>query len=279
YASEPENTYARSVILGAPATGKTMRALGGMTSHIWDIAISPGGDRLAACAQDGTLRTWAVPSGRHLAVGKLPGTALKCLSWSPDGRTIATGDFAFGVTTWDAATLRRTGHAALPIGERMHLGINQVAFTANSKRLISLTDDEFFVTWTLPGLQKVREFPSYPTAQFATDGRTLVHLSERPWKTGTDRSMAVWDLQTGRSRVMWPTVEPFALWRSIGHVVGVTDDNRIAVARVSDGKVLARGPKVPNPDGMVSAVAVSPDGRRIVAGNWNFGGIGMYEVR
>ena len=46
------------------ADGRVVQSLTGHTTVVHDLAWSPNGRHLAACAEDGTVRVWDVASGR-----------------------------------------------------------------------------------------------------------------------------------------------------------------------------------------------------------------------
>jgi WD40 repeat protein len=55
------------------------------------LAFSPDGARLVAGSDDYTLRLWDSGSGRSLSVRELD-TPVRALAFSPDGRTLYTGN-------------------------------------------------------------------------------------------------------------------------------------------------------------------------------------------
>jgi dipeptidyl aminopeptidase/acylaminoacyl peptidase len=83
----------------------------------WDLdpargsAFGPDGATLAAVGLDGEhskeLKLWDTASGRALAT--LPGADSHSVAYSPDGRTIATGDLSGGVQIWSVAELLDAG--------------------------------------------------------------------------------------------------------------------------------------------------------------------------
>src|SRR5262249_22775329 len=54
---------------------------------VYAVSFSHDSERLAAAAEDGTVRVWEVPSGRLLlTIGRPGDPAVKCIARSPDDR-------------------------------------------------------------------------------------------------------------------------------------------------------------------------------------------------
>ena len=81
------------------------KSLTGHTEHIWSLAFSPDGKRLASGSNDGTARLWDVQSGEQIGTFPLdePCT-LMAIAFSPCGNVIATGMFG-ELRLWCAKTL------------------------------------------------------------------------------------------------------------------------------------------------------------------------------
>lgn len=86
-----------------------------LTRHEWPVIVAPSADgstglklspdgRTLAVAYGRTVRMWDVPSGRQIAV--LIGHAFQVdtLAFSPDGRTLATGDDEGNLRLWNVVT-------------------------------------------------------------------------------------------------------------------------------------------------------------------------------
>ncbi len=55
-----------------PVTGEEPQLLFGHQAAVWTLAVSPGGDRIASAAVDGTIRLWAMPDMSRPALQTLP---------------------------------------------------------------------------------------------------------------------------------------------------------------------------------------------------------------
>ncbi len=81
----------RTVRVWDVRTGRLVRELSGFADVVNSVAYSPDGSRLAAAAADYTLRLWDCATGTLLGVTELD-TQVKVLCFSPDGRSLFTGN-------------------------------------------------------------------------------------------------------------------------------------------------------------------------------------------
>ena len=82
------------------ATGRLIYTYGGHSDVVRSVAWSPDSTRIASASSDGTVQVWDTTTGRHVyvytghTVGKQYGfITVGAVSWSPDGRFIASGDW------------------------------------------------------------------------------------------------------------------------------------------------------------------------------------------
>jgi RNA polymerase sigma factor (sigma-70 family) len=203
-----QSSYVRGIAFSAD--GKTLIA-GGEDSIIrfWDIAsgaerrklvipreLTTGFLGLALAADGKTLVTitgrptagclvvlWDAVTGeklRHFAIEDAMTFAL-----SPDGKTLATGEWTWTIRLWDLATGRQRHRLR---GHREH--VRAVAFAPDSKTLVSASGDRTMRLWDVASGTPRRHWPAEPglglAAAFTADGRTLV-------SAGAEGSALLWD--------------------------------------------------------------------------------------
>jgi WD40 repeat protein len=160
--------------------GKTLAVLGGRTTvllcdpptgkvrHSWPVrgpgyyggvdcfAISPDWKRLATGTQGGSIGWWDIGTQRRRRRSSLPGRwndrawefqrpAVKALSFSPDGKLLASGDNENSVRVWNAENgkevLKFDGHKD---------AVFCVVFSPDGKTLASLSHDQTALLWKVP---------------------------------------------------------------------------------------------------------------------------------
>ncbi len=108
---------------------RTLRAPG--LTEITRVALSRGGERIAACGTDADVRLFDGKTGAVAHVVDLAMTSF-ALDFSPDGRTLAVGSVDGRITLWDA----QTGGAKTEL-PRYPVGVGAVAFSPDGVRLAS----------------------------------------------------------------------------------------------------------------------------------------------
>jgi len=226
------------------------------------LAFSPDGGILASGILGG-VRLWEVTSHNELAKLKTPGSGALAISFSSDGKVLASGHADdYTVQLWDMvkhqwrATL--VGHKGL---------VDGVALSPDGKILASSSRDQTVKLWNVTTQQELatlegraKRFDSYPVVLFSPDGQLLA-------TAGQDNVVALWDVSRRRR-----------LATLKGHT-----DQIISVAFSPDGKLLASGSAdktiklwnvvtqqlatINGHSGDVLTVAFSPDGKLLASGS------------
>jgi WD40 repeat protein len=190
-----ENTHGSSPIISIwEVQSGEMTELGGCSGRLPVIAYSPGGKSLAAASNDTerSLQLWNLHTG-HRRVFKSEASGLLSLSFSPDGRVVATGD---GQLSHGAIRLWELDSGALRILGYCSRRITSVAFSPDGKYLASGSWDETVQLWNVQtGQTRIlgKNCSCINVVAYAPDGKHLAACS-------LDGRIRIWDVQTERSR-------------------------------------------------------------------------------
>jgi WD40 repeat protein len=241
------------------------QVLAPMKAHsnwVTSLAFRPGGTQLVSAGQDRTIVFWDVRSGRRVGEPVQSGAGrLRSLAFSPDGRVMYAASEDRTVRQWNLDDPGDRGAALGTVGGPAL----SVAVRPQGDLVASSSDDGTVVLWKVgASTSELRRPvlgapPSVSSAAFVADGREIA--TAQP-----NGSVRLWDVRTGRA--LEPAlVDPAGEQRRLlaasprGRLLAVSGPDSVDVWDLGDRSVTEVIPVSRAP----SAMAFSPDGRRIAA--------------
>ncbi|MFL5341787.1 MAG: sigma-70 family RNA polymerase sigma factor [Gemmataceae bacterium] len=220
------------------ATGKQLRRIDVQPRWVSDFVRSSDGRRLASLVhsqEKPEIRIFDA-AGKLLRTLEGKGAAIGCLAFSPDGRQIATGDYAGKVMVWNVETGEQI-KSLKAAGER---GSDLLMFTADGKTLLGASIDDPFCAWDVAtGERKWTRDP------FALG---LMAKESGPGGDHPERAMGLAFSADGKFVAL-----------------GVQGASRILICELETGKLVEA---IANLPGTPVSIAFSPDGKTIAWGTW-----------
>ena len=272
-AAWPEDSTVR--VIEAP-TGRVVQEIGGRGTFVFATGLSPDGTRIVLGSADADFaEVFDVATGH--SIFRLPrhGGSLTTVSWSPDGRWIATGATDSSVRVWDADTGR--------LVERLlgHTGVLvTVDWSPDSRRIVSGGSDGTARVWELEVhptrgtvevegrqifLLSAQQTQSGLFAAFSPDGQRVLTgdigiASAKIWDLSLAGDAEVANVDTDRSGPVDVAYLPD------GRIVASRDRGSVAIWNVEDGApspVATLGPAPSSSKDPVYLIAPSPDGESV----------------
>jgi WD40 repeat protein len=177
------------------------------------LQFSSDGRTLVAVGRDNTIGSWSVETGQEIHRFPAGGTRIQALALSPDGEVLATGDEDGYIALWrarDGHQIRnwRAANTSSHFGGRDG-GFQSVAFSMDSKRVLSGSMDASLALWSVDDGRLVRSFTGQPEVIYST---ALSADGQRAFSLGADHMLKVWDVSSGRQLHGFPTL---ARWMSV----------------------------------------------------------------
>lgn len=183
------DSASHSVRLWEIATGNLLHSFDGHTGEMEDVDVSSYSQLAASASWDDSVKVWdlAQSKERYTLKNAHPSDA-KCVVFSPDGKTLASGGRDDKIKLWNAAD-------GLPI-RSINTGatVRSVAFSPDGLSLISANDDNTLKLWEVATGKALRSFTGHEgevrDVAYSPDGKTIASASR-------DGTVKLWDAATG----------------------------------------------------------------------------------
>jgi WD40 repeat protein len=253
-----------ALFLWERSTGRLLNQLG--DPHAYQGALfhryvfSPDGRSVVAGDPKGTsFRSWDLESGEELWRIVGPATGVGALTVSPDGNILACGDDKGVIRLWDVRHQNLVN--TLP---GLQAPIKALAFTADSRRLISLNEQDCVQALAVDSGKVLLSFrvPQVTRIVLAPDGRSLaVRKADE---------LTLWDVATGERRLLFSQEKDY-----VAYELSFSPDGKTMLAADARGQAMhlwdvgtgkrLRKILLPGLTDENQAVSLSPDGKTLAA--------------
>jgi WD40 repeat protein len=197
--------------------------------EVLSLSFRADGKRLATGHHVWTGRVWDIEKAKAQTVLKGDTSALKSVSFSPDGKTVAGGSHD-GTRVWDAETGKEKLFLRGGVG-----GVNAVCFHPDGKVIASGGEDWKVTLWNSSDGKQLRTIGDARSGAifalcFSPDGKTIASAGS-PIHKAKNAVITVWDVDTGKARVTM-TGDELAI-----HSIQFSPSGKLIAAGGSDGKV------------------------------------------
>jgi WD40 repeat protein len=266
----------RTVKIWDANTGKELMTLSGPEDQVTNVAFSPDGKQIAGPTWDHTTFIWDSESGNQLY--RLAGhtDVVEDASFSPDGKHVVTASDDGSVIIWDAGPSHElSAIAAAPIWRS--------AISQDGNHLATRHSGSEFMVWDIAQRRPLVTFIDLDAHQVDVQATLAISPDGKRVAYATGNSVRVWDVDSGKQVLNLAPINKDNQPSFVGvpsfsadgkRILGIFDYPQIPTgverhaviwdstsgAQLADF-VVAKG------DVIGGAIALSPDGTRLVVGD------------
>ena len=249
------------------ATGKVIRDFDAHSEDVMAAAIHPDGKRAASCSYKsfhvgnspwgGEVVIWEIETGKVLRTFAQDHDGVMSLTFSSDGKKIATRGHDSTVRLWEVETGKEIHRWTVPPIDSGQAGGNQVAFHPSGRELAALAGTGT-VVWSVETKAEIRSLKNEVFLAYSPDGKLLATLRD-------GMSITIWNTESGDI-----IARPRITLQGVVSGVFTPDSKRLAVGgmdgsiQIIDMASKAEVYTLRSHEAWVTGMAYSPDGRWLV---------------
>jgi WD40 repeat protein len=223
------------------------------------LALSPDSQTLVTAGLDGAARFWDTATARPKGAPVEHKAPILCVAYHPDGKILVTGAIDFRARFWDTASNKPFGLPSL-----QHQGwVTAVTFSADGTKILTGSNDYTGRIWDAKSGQLIgvplQHHATIRAIAFSPDSKVVATAS-------ADNSARLWYSATGRPAGSW-LIHQGEVWGVAFHPDG---KSVLTCSHDKTARLWHCGLDAPHPGllfgAMANALALSPDGQRLVAG-------------
>jgi WD40 repeat protein len=228
------------------STSRELGRFGNRQFFSLPLSFSADGDCLATAGSDyKDVHVWQLPSGKEFYRLKMGSRGSACCgAFSPDGKTLATGntDSTLSsdntVSLWELATAREIRHL-----NGHQVGLAQLAFSPDGRILVSADRGwlkrkipSTIILWDVASGKELRRISNprptiLPPITFSPDGKMFTSGS-------AGQGLILWEVATGKERIRWIDSRTYPLCLAFS-----PDGNMLATGNVDLAPPSSRDPE------------------------------------